>query len=159
MYAPPTLRQLLAFPLYRAYLKKVPPMPDAVALRNPWQVWAYNETTERWGSAVCETYRDAYLKTATLNRSPQYTDIAIVSRTILHPMPRVLRLNAEWHTLYDARYDWCQRCRRPTVFRYVQNHRALRDAPALTTEDPLRCYYCGARKCFAGEEMLIGQRT
>jgi hypothetical protein len=158
MQAPPTLRQLLAFPIYKAYFKTPPQLPDNVELRHPFQVWAYNGDANRWGSRLCTTYRDAYMKTLQLYRTPGYDDIAIVSRTILCPMPKSLRRNGEFIDAWADSYDWCKRCRRPTIFQWSESHRALKAAPVVTTDEAHRCYYCGVRKVFAGESMAPRRR-
>lgn len=151
MYSPPTLRELLVNPLYKAYFKKPVSDPPGVALNNPWQVWAYNGDTERWGSRLCTTYADAYDFTRKLYRDHAYVDLCIVSRARIHELPRQFKLTELWD---PYRFDWCGRCRRPTIFRYTDKpHRALRNAPAITTDEPFRCYYCGVRKVLAGRPL------
>jgi hypothetical protein len=153
MYKPPTLRELLALPLYKSYFKKIPVEPTPGPLNNPWQVWAYNAETERWASRLCDSYPTAYDVARKLYPNAVYEDIVIVSRSMLHNIPRALRLAQPWD---PYRYDWCKRCRRPTIFRYTEKpHRALKNAPAITADDPVRCYYCGVRKCFAGQELSL----
>jgi DNA-directed RNA polymerase subunit RPC12/RpoP len=150
-YAPPTLRELLANDLYKAFFKKRPPEPVPSPLNHPWQVWAYNGETERWGSRLCKSYPDAYKFTRELFATGKYVDIAIVSRTIIHDVPRPLKLAQPWD---PYQFDWCGRCRRPTIFRYMPSgHRALHNAPAITTDEPYRCYYCGVRKVLAGKAL------
>lgn len=151
MYRPPCLRELLAEPLYKAYFKKRPPEPTAQTLNHPWQVWAFNEQTGKWGSKHCSTYPDAYTFVRKLYVKPEYADIAIVSRAVIHPLPRAFKLAELWD---PYRYDWCGRCRRPTIFRYMPSgHRALHSAPAITTDEPYRCFYCGVRKLLAGKAL------
>jgi hypothetical protein len=148
MYKPPCLRELLAVPVYRTYFRQVPSRPTSVPLRNPWQVWAFNSESERWGSRLCTAYRDAYAFTRELYQQPKYEDICVVSRSHIYDLPPQLK------GLWDPyRFDWCGRCRRPTIFRNMLNHRALKDAPVLTREEPFRCYYCGARRVLAGRDL------
>ena len=155
---PPTLSELLSEPDYKKYLKKI---PEAVpSTGSPWQVWAH-KNSGKWGSRLCESYPDAYRCTLQLYRSAEYRDICITSRSRIFPEPGewvvkgsgrdTYRVFIPLFTFWGPQFEWCGRCRRPTRFRYCpEGHRALRDAPILTQDEPYRCYYCGARRSLAG---------
>lgn len=156
---PPNLSELLAEPRYRQYLKKIP-TPTPCTSGFPWQVWAVRRSG-KWGSRLCETYQDAYRATLDLYRSHSFQDICITSRSRIFPEPGkwvVKGFGKDAHRVFvptlrfwSPQFEWCGRCRRPTRFRYCpEGHRALRDAPILTSDDPYRCYYCGARRSLAG---------
>lgn len=151
MSRPPVLRQLLAEPEYRDYLKRKPALV-LPTLKNPWQVWGLKGDKGRaqWRSRLCSSYDQAYSLTRRLYGDHDYLDLCIVSRSVLYPFPD--SLSGLWSV--TSGWTWCCRCRRPSTFRYMpEGHRALKSAPALTTDETFRCYYCGARKTFSGEEM------
>jgi DNA-directed RNA polymerase subunit RPC12/RpoP len=162
---PPILRDLLSFDSYRQYFRTNPPMP-ANLLNNPWQVWGHKSDNSGWSSWCVKTYRDAYgIVKEWYNQTHIYDDLCIVSRTVLFKEPGEWKVighgkDAENHFfpkfkgLWDSNhYEWCMRCRRPTLFEYWHEptHRALKAAPILTQDEPYRCYYCGARRSFAGD--------
>jgi len=137
---PPTLRELLADPVYKMYFTRRLTVPDSLAHGQPWQVWAVTYEG-RWGSRLFEEYTDAWAKAVTLNKdSERFRDVAIVSRRVMFaPPPRLA-----WS---GSKFAWCSRCRRPSEFRVrTPDHHALRSQPVLTDDAPRRCYYCGIRK-------------
>lgn len=156
---PPTLRVLLNNQRYRAYLKKIPRVtPSSSGF--PWQVWA-QKTNGKWASRLCPTYPDSYKLVTELYPDSNYKDLCIVSRSRVFPEPGRLAVRGSGKDSYtvfvpslrfwDPAFEWCGRCRRPTRFRYCpEGHRALKNAPAITFDEPYRCYYCGARRSLAG---------
>ena len=136
---PPSLRQLLDDPIYRAYMKTIPDLSANLTIGNPWAVWV-RKVEGTWAGAMFHTYRDAWPVVVKAVRDSRYEDVALVSRRQLFPPPP----SFYWDEMY---YQWCGRCRRPTSFAIRPRHHALRLAPVLTLDDPYRCYYCGMRRC------------
>jgi hypothetical protein len=138
---PPSLHTLLEDPLFRAYMKQVPDLSPNLAHGSPWAVWA--RTTDepaRWRGGKFTTYRDAWTATVkAVRNTDRYQDVALVSLRQFFPPPEGFH--------WDYNFEWCSRCRRPSYFAYRPRHHALRNAPVLTSEDALRCFYCGVRHC------------
>lgn len=169
MTTPPTLRELLQIPAYRKYFTTIP----ALTIKSTapmWQVWIATSATDsheghssfRWKGGKFHTYREAYsvvakalkAKDSTTNK-PKYYDMCITSRIQLFTPPVLLTPDLSLITATHNRLatyvseslDWCGRCRRPSTFEWaMRSHHALRSAPAITTDDPYRCFYCGIRK-------------
>jgi hypothetical protein len=137
---PPTLRELLADPVFRMYYTRQPRLPETLQWGEPWQVWAVTHEG-RWGSRMFATYAEAFSKLMELYKKPdKFRDMCIVSRRVLYPPPN----KAFWRA---SLYSWCSRCRRPSEFRQRSpDHHALRSQPVLTEDAPRRCFYCGIRK-------------
>jgi len=147
MVLPPTLHDLLTIPAYEQYFSSPPVMPHCVELRNPWQVWG-RKREGGWASKICPEYPMAYnLTCALLKKTDVYSDVCLVSRSIMHPCPRLLR------TLWPQEFEWCARCRRPTLYQEGLIPRKTKQrnmaGPVLTADEPYRCYYCGARRFLA----------
>lgn len=162
---PPTLRDLLQIPAYRKYFATNPRLTSHTR-SEPWQVWIASldpssRTSLRWKGGKFHTYKEAYqvVGKALAARTPQgkhrYYDAVIVSRVQLfaprHMLtPSLSALTAEHNLMIDTMEEelsWCGRCRRPSSFPWAsRRHHALRSVPALTTDEPYRCFYCGIRK-------------
>jgi hypothetical protein len=144
---PPNLRTLLTDPIYRSYFLR-PPAPVACQMiGQPWQVYVKTivagpeDVPEvRWRGGRFRTYADAFA--CAKRQLKAADDVVIVSRAVLYRPPD----NFGW----SPGLEWCGRCRRPTRYAVRRNHHALRGAPVLTDDEPYRCYYCGARRVFAG---------
>jgi len=136
---PPTLKELLADPVFRLYYTRVPRLPETLSWGEPWQVWAVTHDG-RWGQRKFETYAEAWAKVVEFYKQPdKFRDVCIVSRRMMFAPPK----RAHWR----SPYAWCSRCRRPSEFRQRSpEHHALRSQPVLTDDLPRRCYYCGIRK-------------
>lgn len=136
---PPTMRDLLADPVFRLYYKQVPVLPESVSWGEPWMVWAVTHTG-KWGQRKFETYREAWGKLVEIHKQQEkFRDVAIVSRRVMFPPPA----NGQW----PHKFSWCSRCRRPSEFKLRSpDHHALRSQPTLTDDDAKRCYYCGIRR-------------
>lgn len=136
---PPTLRELLADPVYRMYYLREPKLPPGLQHGDPWLVWAVNHDGQ-WGKRMFSEYADAWAKVISIYKQPdRFRDVAVVSRRMMFAPPE----KATWRSTFA----WCARCRRPSEFRVRSpQHHALRGQPVLTDDEPRRCYYCGIRK-------------
>jgi len=153
MILPPTLHELLTFPDYERYFSVPPVMPSCVELRNPWQVWG-QKWEGGWATKLCTEYPTAYRLTCDLlTKTDVYSDVCLVSRSVLHPCPIPLR------NLWPQEFEWCARCRRPTVYQEGLIPKGTRKrgmaGPVLTADEPYRCYYCGARRFFASLYVVL----
>lgn len=146
LLVPPTYEELLEDPVYASYAKKRPRVPENVRHGNPWMIVARRRPDAEgatWALKMMPDYADAYRRVSKLLESGKFEDVAIVSRRVLFKPPK----GFDWNT---GLFAWCGRCRRPSLFRECTRHHALRNAPVLTEDEPERCYYCGARRVFAG---------
>lgn len=143
---PPTIRDLLQEPEFRAFMKKRPVLPEHLQTGNPWRVWL-KTVRNTWIQREFPTYDDAWSQVVAAVRQPEeYADAALVSKRVLYAPPATLALyldEATWKNM-----TWCGRCRRPTRWLYTPSgkHHAVRNYPVITYEDAHRCYYCGQRK-------------
>lgn len=167
---PPAIRDLMDDPTYLAYMRTLPrtttthgrverPHPG-LTIGDPWQVWV-RTPDGRWLTGRKPTYRDAWSLFAKHYRGDA-ADVAIVSRRVFFPPPgdwrkvRVRkgdgtkRIEERWFQTFfwdEAYFEWCARCRRPSVFKPLNaTHHALRRSIAITTDEPNRCVYCGIRR-------------
>lgn len=158
-----SIRQLMDDPIYRAYMKKVPPVEKHNA--NPaWQLWV-NPEGNRWLTATYQTYRDAWPtftgqfkqgREATLtSRRVFYAppgEFKVVKVKLARPTPSgtTHRIEERWRQTFfwdDYRAEWCGRCRRPVTFRPLfETHHALKRWPVVSDEDNMRCPICGIRR-------------
>jgi len=83
-------------------------------------------------------------------RHPLFEDVAITSRVVGFKPPENLRDHYR-----AAGYDWCIMCRRPTHFKAMRRHHALRDDLHRYYANHPVCVYCGMRE----ETMLHGNVT
>lgn len=72
-------------------------------------------------------------------RSPRVVDVTIVSRRRLFRVPPELD-----HMVYFP-YEWCPRCRRPTMYELFEHHHAIPRGIPLDP-DQARCVFCGIRR-------------
>lgn len=149
LYTPPTYDELMENRVYRAWARKRPKLPANVSAGLPWLVIA-RRTPEAAGSTWAlkkeALYADAYQRAFRTIQKPDFHDVAVVSRRMLFRPPR----GFIWDT---GAFNWCGRCRRPSVFFEQLRHPALNGALMLSWDDLNRCYYCGARESFAGRMM------
>jgi hypothetical protein len=161
-----TMRQLMTDPIYRAYMKKVPPKDF-----NPqpaWVLWV-NPSDNRWLTGMYQEYRQVwpiFIGQFRLGREATITS----RRTFYAPpgewykvrakltTPRVSpsgvktthRIEDRWRQTFhwnDYRAEWCGRCRRPVEFRPLfETHHALKRWPVISDEDNMRCPICGIRR-------------
>lgn len=139
---PPTFKLLVEHPEYRKFVRTMPTIPANMRQGRPWAVWAITHNA-RWRGGLFESYVDAWGATLKAMRNTEkYRDVALVSRRQLFEPPRAVI------PLIEYPFEWCPRCRRPTMYRPLQRHHAVE---ILTLQDPYRCYFCGIRRSFAGE--------
>jgi hypothetical protein len=144
MARPPTIHDLLDDPVYRKMLLTPPAIPGPLTWGDPFMLWAQREDGV-WASKAFPTYRDAWAKAVPIIKDrDKYTDLAIVSKRVFLPPPRL----ATW----PVSLSWCSRCRRPSSFQAwdpARHHALKRSArqAILTDDEPYRCWYCGIRRC------------
>jgi hypothetical protein len=148
LMVPPTWDELMDDDVYAAYVRRRPRLPVNIDHGQPWLVVARRfPDTDRplWGLKRYADYADAYRFVRGKLRDREFEDMAIVCRPKLWKPP----VGFTWN---QSKFGWCGRCRRPSMFTNTMKHHALRDAPALATEDGNRCHYCGAREIFASRQ-------
>lgn len=160
--SPPNMRSLLEDPVFRAYMKTIPPAHNANTHGQPWQVWVRTDRGT-WMTKRFDTYRDAW--PVFVRYMKDNPDASLTSRRVFYGPPgewykvkvrrtptvadpQPYRIESRWRQTFhwDIGLEWCGRCRRPTYWVPLSStHHALRNAPAVTTEDNVRCVYCGIR--------------
>jgi len=144
---PPTIHELLELEGFRRMMKINPWLPETMRWGNPWRLWALKDSGV-WVTKEYPTYADVWRVALKAIRA-DYPDVCVVSKRYLIPPARALSRMLEYE---HPRFPWCPRCRRPTYYgAYTERHHALRLQPALTEDEPFRCYYCGLRKAMARE--------
>jgi hypothetical protein len=144
LLVPPTMSELMEDSIYVKFIKRNVTLPLNVQHGNPWMIMARRAPEidkPTWARKLMPTYRDAYFKMKELLDNPEFTDVSVISRRVLFAPPAGFR----WSR---GRYQWCGRCRRPTLFQYAIKHPALVGAIVLSTEDSYRCVYCGVKQSF-----------
>jgi len=162
---PPTMRELLDDPVYRAYAKKVPPIPQTLRHGNPWQLWV-RTVRGTWKTGQFPTYADAWkVLVRQVKDSTEAADVCLVSKRVFFAPPgewedykvRVreegkpprIEVRSRWVTTFawDAGMEWCGRCRRPTRFMPLsERHHAIRKMGVFSPDSNERCMYCGIRR-------------
>lgn len=153
---PPTLRELAGDPVYRAFLKRPPQLPDNLSWGMPWRLWVERDT--KWLTKKYHTYPEAWRKAMTVYKNPEVTDVCIVSMRHFFDPPvantkRMINtrtkqvITREVYWLPDPPFEWCFRCRRPTLFTSLPpDHHALLTQPTVSPDSPWRCWFCGIRR-------------
>jgi hypothetical protein len=166
----PPMRSLMDDPIFRAYMKRVPPAIHANTHGKPWQIWV--ETPRHtWQTKTYATYREVWpVFTGKFRDHTAALDVTITSRRVFYAPPgewykvkvrkprrptpddkstTKLVIEDRWRqTFFWEGYDlhWCGRCRRPVNWLPLfENHHALRRQPAVATDDNNRCILCGIR--------------
>jgi hypothetical protein len=160
---PPTIQALMDDPLYRAYMKRPPRLPQNLRTGEPWRLWVH-QGAGRWGTTQRPTYADAWQVFLTHYKAGR--DVTIVSKRVFYAPPgewyrvKVRRarqvpgqathnIETRWRQLWfsDAiDLHWCGRCRRPVYWMPLfADHHALRKFPAVTDDNNYRCVICGIR--------------
>jgi hypothetical protein len=140
------MADLLSDEVFRAYMRKRPRLPEGAQFGEPWRILAQRVTDDdkpRWALANVSTYDEAYRRMQKMLAKPnKWADVTIISKRRFYSPPQ----GFEW----DPKFDWCGRCRRPTIFKVMwRRHPALRDAPVVQYSDDLhRCTFCGVRQGF-----------
>lgn len=144
---PPTIHQLLEIPEFKRMMKTRPWLPPSLQWGNPWRLWVQMDDG-RWLTKEYGDYAEVWKKAAYLVGLGTVEDVCIVNKRLLVGPSR--ELDKAIMSASFGRFPWCPRCRRPTYFgAYKPAHHALRLMPALTEDEPFRCYYCGIRKAMA----------
>jgi hypothetical protein len=166
---PPTLKELAGDPTYRRYLKTPPRLPESLAWGYPYRLYVElpratkllginDDASSRWLTKKYHTYAEAWNKAVKVLRHPDTIDACIVS--VRHffdpPIVETKRLRnrqtkkitiRQVFWLPDPPYEWCFRCRRPTLFQSLPpDHHALRTQPVVSPDSPYRCWFCGIRR-------------
>lgn len=165
---PPSIRELLDDPVFRAYMKTVPPDIHANSYGDPWQVWVRTDRGT-WLTNRFDHYRSAW--PVFVKQMKTNPDASLTSRRVFYappgewykvkvrkqrrptpadPRTSVVVIEERWRQTFhwDIGLDWCGRCRRPTYWQPLfETHHALRRQPAVTTDENIRCIYCGIRWC------------
>ncbi|UVK59625.1 hypothetical protein SEA_SURVIVORS_52 [Gordonia phage Survivors] len=140
MTYPQTLQELIRIPEYRAFYAKPPTLLPSTS-PTPWAVVgiAYDG---RYGKVQREDFKSAFATAKKLFHREEIRDICVFPKNTLTPVPDIAL------TLVEPGFDWCGRCRRPSIFqRYPTTHPALKDAPVVE-ENQVRCYFCGIRQSY-----------
>lgn len=164
-----TMRELMDDPIYRAYMKKVPPTDFNP---NPaYVLWVNVDNTNRWLTGTFQDYRSVWPEFVKRHRAGNY-DATISSRRTFYAPPgeyrtvkvklatprtnpqtgvvTTHRVEQQWRQTFswdDWRDEWCGRCRRPVSFRPLfETHHALSRWPVVSDEDNMRCPICGIRR-------------
>lgn len=145
LFTVPTMRELLTDEVFAEYMRKRPRLPENVRHGEPWRVLAKRVSdAERaiWGLTDVATYEEAFRRTMSLLDKPEkWADVVLISKRKFMAPPK----GFDW----DLRWMWCGRCRRPSEFtESYKRPAAMRDAPAITMDEPIRCVLCGVRKSF-----------
>lgn len=141
LVVPPTLAELLADAAYARYFSRRPILPGDPGPA-PWRLVArraHDDGRAPWAMKDFGDYADARRRALRVIGSEIYVDACVVSRRTFFKPP----LDFGWRT---SRFRWCGRCRRPTVFREMRGHLALRGAAVVDRDLISRCYYCGIRE-------------
>lgn len=141
MTKPPTLRELMDDPAYRAFIKVIPRLPQNLDWGSPWAVYKLR-TDGRWFGGQFADYREAWGVTVKAMRSPGVEDVAIVSRRLL-----ITRMPVGYQVPWGM--DWCNRCRRPTTWSMLPPRGG---AVIASSAETYRCYYCRARAVLAAKD-------
>ncbi|QGJ96837.1 hypothetical protein PBI_CLEO_50 [Gordonia phage Cleo] len=140
MTYPQTLQELIRIPEYRAYFR-IPPKVHPSSTSTPWAVVGIAKDG-RYGKVHREDFKSAFVTAKKLFQREEIRDICIFPKNTISPVPDIAL------TLVEPGFDWCGRCRRPSLFqRYSALHPAMKDAPVIE-ENQVRCYFCGIRQGF-----------
>lgn len=163
------MRELMADPIYRAYMKKTPPRDDAFNQADQWRIWVNVDGTNKWMTAQYATYRDAWPTFVARHKAGNYDATISSRRTFYAPPgewyrvkirrtpsasnPAPFKIETRWRQTFTwvspphIRLDWCARCRRPVHFQPLfETHHALSRFPVVSDEDNIRCPVCGIRR-------------
>lgn len=134
------MRELLRDEYFRGMMQRNLVLPSNLTssvLSPPFLLWRLT-TDNRWQRGEFSTYVDAFNAMRRQLKKDDTADIAIVSKRKMFPPPMGFRWNRR-------EYTWCARCRRPSTFRVRYTHHAMRGVE-ITTDDSIRCFYCGIRR-------------
>jgi hypothetical protein len=141
----PSMRDLLLEPLFEQYMKRRPRLPLTAQHGSPWRILArrtIDDERTRWAIREHSSYDSAYRQLVELAQGDVYDDVTLISKRRLFQPP----MNYVW----ERPFDWCGRCRRPTLFRlsYDKHPGVHTKGAAVSLDDPVRCVLCGVRRSF-----------
>lgn len=124
---------------YTAWFSRVPKL-TTFHTTPPWRLYVQREEKGSWARVDIEAFSKAYNEVK--RRLPDTWDMAIHCKPQGF-LPPVLKSSGKhvWLPMPDG-HNWCEYCRRPTVFRFFKRHPAIKQ---VITTDELRCCICGAR--------------
>jgi hypothetical protein len=146
---PPRMGALMEDPLFRSYMKRVPPAHNAnrEGSGNPWRLWVRSGT--KWLTKDYPTSRRVFYAPP----GEWYDQKVRKPRRPTPDNPKTSQIVVErrWRQLFFWEgYDlhWCGRCRRPSYWMPLfSNHHSLRRSPAIAEDANIRCIICGIRWC------------
>lgn len=135
---PPTFREMLDLdPTWKSFILKTPRLPAGCRPAEPFRVWGIR-VDDKWAGKSCSDYAAAFAVVKSMLRQPEkYRDVTLICRPVAFGPPAGMTM--------PMGMDWCGHCRRPSVFRRVHSHPAMKRWPVISDEDVKRCYYCAAR--------------
>jgi|SRR5580765_7726705 len=134
------LRTLLAKDkFYKAWFSR-PPKLTAFHTTPPWRLYIQSSHGGPWARVDLKAFPKAFNEA--VRRLPEAWDMAIHCKPQAF-MPPVLKAGKQhvWLPMPDG-HNWCEYCRRPTVFKFFKRHPAIHQ---IINPDELRCSICGAR--------------
>jgi hypothetical protein len=167
---PPTMHELMDEPAFAAYVDTAPdvmldygrghvvPHP-ALTIGNPWMVLVHTTAgTVRVGKLptydraldvfhrMLDDAADVTLVSRRVFFAPPGHWVARRRKTIVGGETKIITEETWTDSITWPGYDWCPRCRRPSLFRVLPpTHHAFKLSPMLTDDDPARCVMCGIR--------------
>ncbi len=165
------MSELLKDKVYRGFLEREPRMPSdfyrnkRMQASPPWVVYVQREVEGKWGKREFWKYSKA-LKFLYRALELGVHDAALNNKRIPSPPPRkFVRIRGKyvvgsdgvkrqatkpiaWYPKLDGsdeQHEWCQFCRRPTVFKFYAKHKRL----TLIDRNVRRCCICGASERIA----------
>lgn len=136
---PPTFREMLALdPTWKKYVLRAPRLPGGTSTTNPFRVWGIRHD-DKWAGKYTDDYASAFDVLKKMLAKPDiYADAVIVCRPVAFGPPPGMEM--------PRGTQWCGHCRRPSVFRRVYDHPAMRKWQVVSDDEVVRCYYCAARQ-------------
>lgn len=157
-----SIRELMNDPIYRAYMKKVPPNTQPHNRTPAWRIWVQSDT-RAWLTKQ-GTYQELWPVFVRFLRNGNDVTLTNVRAFYAPPGewylqkvrrptpqdPKRIVVEDRWRQVFswkDPFAEWCGRCRRPVQFRPLfETHHALKRFPVVCDEDNVRCPICGIRR-------------
>lgn len=159
------MSELVKDPAYKEFLQQKPRVPrdrPGGILSPPWVVYVQRDVDGKWGKKEFWKYSEAFkffrawLKRgahdATINNkryptAPPHRFVRIRGKYVVGKdgVKRQATKRVWWKPnaammADQPTHQWCQYCRRPTIFKYFSKHRVIGDCDATVP----RCVICGA---------------
>ena len=106
----------------------------------PWRLYVQAEESGPWARGDTRSYAKAY--TGVKLRLPDAHDMAIHSKAQRFRPPVIKVAGRRMYSPMPEGHDWCELCRRPTVFKRFRKHAAI----GFVDPEELRCTICGIRR-------------